>query len=260
MFQVFLCVLERFGGAFDLESICTGLGKVLGVLVAVGVDDMLGADVSWEVIGASRKETIYRLSLPRVGLQLLSFRRPWGSSSGSAVSQAVGRGVRNGGRVRPGSIVAAEEGRAHGPCPVRKAAQGVAATVIACSPPRAGVRSEQVRRQGLGRGQAPSGKQDRVVSTAAGLRKGSLGFPSMGRGGAWGGKARAAKGRILGASQCLGGLTHLTWGKKGITRTGPGRWGARRGAGGSTKALAPEDLSLPQRVGSPSGEGEGRRL
>ncbi|KAJ1181972.1 hypothetical protein NDU88_007171 [Pleurodeles waltl] len=113
--------------------------------------------------------------------------------------------------------------------PARKAAQGVAAAVMACSPPRVCAKPEQVRRQGWGRGRAPPGKQGHVVSTAAGLLKPSMVFPSKGRDGAGGGKAQVCKRKILGASQRLGGLPTSRGARKGIQ--GRNRANGERGGG-----------------------------
>ncbi|KAJ1126882.1 hypothetical protein NDU88_005288 [Pleurodeles waltl] len=85
--------------------------------------------------------------------------------------------------------------------PARKAAQRVAAAVMACSPPRSSTRAEQVRRPG----RAPAAKSSRMVSKAAGLKKGFRVLTHGGRGGAGGGRARAAKGRELRDSSKLSG-------------------------------------------------------
>ncbi|KAJ1157438.1 hypothetical protein NDU88_010150 [Pleurodeles waltl] len=52
--------------------------------------------------------------------------------------------------------------------PARKAAQGVAAAVMACSPLRAEARPGQVRKQGRGGGRSSPVKQGRMVSRPAG--------------------------------------------------------------------------------------------
>ncbi|KAJ1176823.1 hypothetical protein NDU88_002090 [Pleurodeles waltl] len=79
--------------------------------------------------------------------------------------------------------------------PVRKAAQGVAAAVMACSPLRAGVRPSQVRRGWRGRGWPSPGKRGRVVPRPAGPGKKLLVLTGKGRERALrAGRARRARG------------------------------------------------------------------
>ncbi|KAJ1176754.1 hypothetical protein NDU88_002021 [Pleurodeles waltl] len=141
--------------------------------------------------------------------------------------------------------------------PARKAAQGVEAALMACSPLRATPRPEQVRTQERGRGRAPAGKSGRVVSKAAGLRKGFLGFSITGRGGAGGGKVLAAKVRERRETRQFGGLPSSHEAKESLQRQDKDGEVQGVGAGGSAPTLALEELSLPQRAVSPSGEREG---
>ncbi|KAJ1123122.1 hypothetical protein NDU88_001595 [Pleurodeles waltl] len=142
--------------------------------------------------------------------------------------------------------------------PARKAAQGVAATVMACSPPRSATRVEQVRRQGWGGGRAPAVKPSRVLSKAAGLKKGFLGLPLAGRGGARGGRARAAMGRERRETWQFGGLStpREARGRAQMTgKAGEVHAGGLEGSGPSLGVV--EEVSLPQGTISPIGEGGG---
>ncbi|KAJ1092335.1 hypothetical protein NDU88_005446 [Pleurodeles waltl] len=97
--------------------------------------------------------------------------------------------------------------------PARKAAQGVVAVVLTCSPPRSSIRAAQVRRPGRAMGRASTAKVGRVVSMAAGIKKGGRALLRARRGGAGGAREhnrmRRERGRPeggLGALSVIGGL------------------------------------------------------
>ncbi|KAJ1124257.1 hypothetical protein NDU88_002718 [Pleurodeles waltl] len=141
-------------------------------------------------------------------------------------------------------------------CPARKAAHGVAAAVMACSPPRAGSRAGQVRKGGRGGGRLLPGKRGRVVCGPAGPGRAIV--SSSGKGGAqMGSRVRLGRGGRGASRRAAGGGSLGSRDKGG--RQGGGRGGQ---AGGAGQVLQPGGhvVSLVQsgRGGSGGGESGGQ--
>ncbi|KAJ1213750.1 hypothetical protein NDU88_001381 [Pleurodeles waltl] len=141
--------------------------------------------------------------------------------------------------------------------PARKAAQGVTAAVMACSPPRSGGRTGQMRKGGQGGGRLSPGKQGCVVCRPAGPGRVPVFTLAPGRGGVkLQSRIRLGRGG-RGASQRAVGLHNLGAKYKG-SKQDEGRGGQAEGAGQGLQPRVGGDLSSVQLGEGYSGGGESR--
>ncbi|KAJ1099479.1 hypothetical protein NDU88_004580 [Pleurodeles waltl] len=148
--------------------------------------------------------------------------------------------------------------------PARKATQGVAAAVMACSPQRAGARLGQVRRGGRGGGRLSPGKRGRVVSRPAGPSAELSFVTGKRRGGAdFRKEHRLAKGRrgapprvAASRDSCAPSAGDRQDGETGVQRTGVVQ-GEQPGGGEDLDIMQVVDAAREEREDGLSAERDG---